>query len=96
MRTNAYIPNPYIIAYILAELWEKKHPERSMIGEDALFEPGHLATTTGCGEKGIEEALRQLSALGVIKWMREAPPYQIARQWQDKLELLRKSYAEVD
>ncbi|MGI9064878.1 MAG: DUF4007 family protein [Pyrinomonadaceae bacterium] len=94
MRTQTYIPNPYITAYILAELWEAKHPERSMVGEDALLESGHLATTMGCAEKEIEEALRQMSALGVIKWMREAPPYQVARQWQDKIELLHKSYTE--
>jgi Protein of unknown function (DUF4007) len=94
MRTQTYIPNSYITSYILAELWEAKHPERSMVGEETLLEQGHLATTMGCGEKEIEEALRQMSALGVIKWMREAPPYQVARQWQDKNELLRKSYTE--
>ncbi|HYJ85777.1 MAG TPA: DUF4007 family protein [Pyrinomonadaceae bacterium] len=94
MRTQTYIPNHYITAYILAELWEAKHPERSMVGEDALLEPGHLATTMGFGEKELEGALRQMSALGAIAWMREAPPYQVARRWQDKLDLLDKAFIE--
>lgn len=94
MRTQTYIPNAYAVAYVLAELWEAKHPEHSMIGEDALLESGHLATTMSLGKKEIEELLPQMSAQGVITQMRDAPPYQVARRWQDKLDLLQKSYTE--
>lgn len=94
MRTQTYIPNAYTVAYVLAELWEANHSEHSMIGEDTLLESGHLATTMSLGRKEIEELLPQMSAHGVITQMRDAPPYQVARRWQDKLDLLQKSYAE--
>lgn len=94
MRTRTYVPSPYIVAYILAEIWDAKHPERSMVGEDTLFEPGHLSSTMGWGGKEVEDALRQMHTLGVIGLMREAPPYQVARRWQDKPELLLKAYTE--
>ena len=96
VRTQSYVPNAYTVAYILAEIWEAQHPERSMINPAALLEPGHLATTMNFSEAEITSWLNELSALGVIKQMREAPPYQIARQWCDKLELLQKSYDEED
>lgn len=94
MRIKTYVPGPYIGAYILAEIWDSKHPDRSMVGEDALLEPGHLATTMGWGGKEVEDALRQMNSLGVIGLMREAPPYQVARRWHDKFDLLLKAYAD--
>lgn len=94
MRTKSYVPGPYIAAYILAEIWEAKHPERSMVGEDSLIEPGHLATTMGWDGREVEDVLRQMNSLGVIGSMREAPPYQVARRWRDKYDLLLKAYTD--
>jgi hypothetical protein len=94
VRTQSYIPNAYTVAYMLAEIWEAQHPERSMINPAALLELGHLATTMNLSEAEVASWLNELSALGVVKQMREASPYQVARQWRDKLELLQKSYNE--
>lgn len=93
-RAQSYIPNAYTVAYILAEIWEAQHPERSMVDPAQLLEPGHLATTMNLSEREVTSWLNELSAFGIVKQMREAPPYQVARQWRDKLELLQKSYDE--
>jgi hypothetical protein len=94
VRTQSYIPNAYTVAYILAEIWEARHPGRSMINPATLLEPGHLATTMNLSEAEIASWLDELSSLSLVKQMREAPPYQIAHQWSEKLHLLQKSYDE--
>lgn len=93
-RGRPYIPTPYVIGYILAEIWEAQHPERMMIDLDKLAEPGHLGTTVGLKDADLQEQLNALTHLGVIGQMREAPPYQVVKQWDDKLGLLRQAYRE--
>lgn len=85
---------PYIIGYVLAEIWETQHPTRMMIDLDKLVEPGHLGTTVGLQDAALQEQLNALTHLGVIGQMREAPPFQVVKQWGDKLELLRQAYTE--
>jgi hypothetical protein len=93
-RGRPYIPTPYIIGYILAEIWDAQHPTRMMIDEAKLSEPGHLGPTIGLKDAELQEQLNALTHLGVIGQMREAPPFQVVKQWDNKLELLRKAYEE--
>ena len=94
VRGRPFIPTPYIIGYILAEIWDAQHPARMMIDLEKLDEAGHLGPTIGLKDLDLQEQLNALTHLGVIGQMREAPPFQVVRQWGDKLELLRKAYAE--
>ncbi|MGH9852526.1 MAG: DUF4007 family protein [Blastocatellia bacterium] len=94
LRGRPYIPTPYVIGYTLAEIWEARHPTRMMIDEDALSEPGHLGPTIGLKDSDSQEQLNDLTHIGIIGQMREAPPFQVVKQWGDKLELLRKAYVE--
>lgn len=94
LRAQSYVPNIYTFAYILAELWEAKHTGRMMIDPTTLNEPGHLATTMNMGEPEIQQSLNEMTSIGIIGQMREAPPYQISRHWDDKFDLLLKSYEE--
>jgi hypothetical protein len=94
LRTNPYIPNAFTVAYILAEIWESKRPERLMVNPTVLSEPGDLARTMGLDGTQLQSWLNTLSALGIIGQMREAPPYQVRRQWDSPLDLLRRSYEE--
>lgn len=94
-QPNIPIP-PYIIGYILAEIWDAQHPTRMMIDEDALSQPGHLGPTAGLKDSDLQDQLNALTHLDVIGQMREAPPYQVVKKWSEKLELLRKAYAEGD
>jgi len=93
MRPDIPLP-PYVIGYILAEIWDARHPTRMMIDEDALSEPGHLGPAVGLKDSDLQEQLNELTHIGVIGQMREAPPFQVVKQWSDKLELLRKAYEE--
>jgi len=94
LRGQPYISTSYIVSYILAEIWEAQHPTRMMIDLEKLSEPGHLGPTIGSKDSDLQEQLNALTHLGVIGQMREAPPYQVVREWGDKLELLRKAYTE--
>jgi hypothetical protein len=93
-RTQPYIPNVYTVAYLLAELWEAKHPDRTMVDPSLLSEKGHLGSTMNLNVDEIHTWLNQMNAAGIITQMREAPPYQVVRRWHDKLELLQKSFDE--
>ncbi len=95
-KGHPYIPTPHIVGYTLAEVWEAKHPLRMMVAADDLSGPGHLGPTIGLKDSDLQEQLNRLTHLGIIGQMREAPPYQIVRQWDDKFGLLRKAYEEED
>jgi len=94
-RAQPDIPNAYIVAYILAEIWEKKNVDSLMIEPSTLLERGHLATTMGIAESDLQHWLNRLSAFSVITQMREARPYQVVCQWNNKFDLLKKAYEEV-
>jgi hypothetical protein len=92
--TTAY-PSVYLAAYILAEIWEAKHGHNVLMVEPSvLLERGHLATTLNLNEGDLQNCLNEISAIGAISQMREAPPFQVARKWTDKLDLLRRAYEE--
>jgi hypothetical protein len=93
-RTQPYIPNAFTVAYILAQIWETKRPQRLMVSPTTLLEPGDLARTMNLTESELQSWLDVLTALGIIGQLREAPPYQVKRQWEDRLDLLRRSYDE--
>src|SRR5262249_8962327 len=88
------IPTPYIVGYILAEIWDAQHPSRKMVDVDALSAPGHLGPSVGLRGSGVQEQLNELTHLGVIRQMREVPHYQVVRQWGDKFSMLEKAYEE--
>ena len=92
VRGNANYPNTYLVAYILAEIWEAKHTEKSMVEPQILRESGHLATTLNLADGDLQNCLDEMSAAGLIEQMREAPPFQIVRKWIDKFDLLRRAY----
>ena len=93
-RGNTKYPNKYLAAYILAEIWEAKHPDKSMVEPSVLRESGHLATTLNLTESDLQNCLDEMSAAGLIDQMREAPPFQVVRKWTDKFDLLRRAYEE--
>lgn len=93
-RAQPYIPNAHIVAYILAEIWENKNVESLMIEPSTLLERYHLATTMCIAESDLQYWLNMLSSLSIITQMREARPYQVVCQWNNKYDLLKKAYEE--
>jgi hypothetical protein len=97
LRGNASYPNAYMTAYILAEIWEAKHGDNvPAIEPSVLLENGHLATTLNLSEGDLKNCLNEMSAIGAIRQMREAPPFQVVRRWTDKFDLLRRAYMAED
>lgn len=94
IRGKPNYPNPYLAAYILAEIWEARHPEKMMIEPSVLLEKGSFATTMNLTEADLKTCLSEMSAIGAIDLMREAPPFQVVRHWTDKNILLRRAYEE--
>lgn len=96
IRGTSSYPNAFLPAYILAEIWEAKHGQNvSMVGPTVMLERGDLATTLNLNEGDLQNCLNEISAIGVIKQMREAPPFQVVRKWTNKLDLLRRAYEEI-
>lgn len=93
-KESSSYPNAYLAAYILAEIWEAKHPDKSMVNSSELLVPGHLATTLNLNREDLQNCLDEMTTIGAISQMREAPPFQVVRRWADKFELLRRAYEE--
>lgn len=92
---GANYPNIYLTGYLLAEIWESIHPDKSMVAPEILFDCGHLATTLRLSDGDLQVMLDNLSAAGVVRQMREAPPFQVVRKWNDKFELLERAYEDA-
>ena len=86
-------PNQYLAAYILGEIWEAKHADKSMVEHSVLRESGHFATTMNLNEGDLQNCLNEMSAIpNVISQRREAPPFMVVKHWTDKFDLLRRAY----
>lgn len=86
--------NVYLVAYLLAEIWEAQHPDKMMVEPSVLLEQGNFATSLGLPASELASRLRDLTAIGAVDQMREAPPFQVVRRWSDKFALLRRAYQE--
>lgn len=94
LRGVSDYPNSLFFGYVLAELWDEMHSDKSMISPDILFEPGHFATTFRLTSGDLQNVLDEMSAVGAIRQLREAPPFQVVRNWGNRFELLRRAYQE--
>ena len=92
VRGRVNYQNTYLAAYILAEIWDANHGNESSINPNVLLESGHFATTLNLNEGDLQNCLNEMSAIGAIQQMREAPPFQVIRKWTDKFDLLRRAF----
>lgn len=93
IRGRANYPNAYLAAYILAEIWEAKHPDKSMVEPSVLRESGHFATTMNLNEGDLQNCLNEMSAIpNIISQRREAAPFMVVRHWTNKFDLLCRAY----
>jgi hypothetical protein len=93
-RGNSQLPNPYLIGYFLAKLWERDFPEDNSILTESLFnQKMGLIHVLGIDPEQLQEQLNRLESYGIIEQRREVPPFQIVRRWDDPLTLLEKAYA---
>ncbi len=92
VHSQPNIPNAFVAAYILADMWERRHPTSSTVSVSTLLQPGHLATTLGVDNTILQQLLDRMTAEKLIDQMRSVSPFQVVRGWDDKLELLQAAY----
>jgi len=91
-RPTPNIPNAYLTGYLLAEIWEEQHPTSITVSHASLLARGHLASTLGVDEMGLQAQLDEITNAGVIEQMRAVQPFQVVKLWEDKLALLQQAY----
>jgi hypothetical protein len=90
---NAILPNPYLIGYFLAKLWERDFPgEGSVLTESILKQKMGLATILGIKAEALQEQLNTLEAYGIIEQRRAVPPFLVIPRWDEPLTMLEKAY----
>lgn len=91
---KAILPNPYLIGYFLAKLWERDFGEQtSVLTESILEQKMGLAPVLGIVLSELQEHLNALEAYGIIEQRRTVPPFQVVRRWDNPINLLEKAYA---
>lgn len=94
-REASALPNTYVAAYILAEIWDRHYGSNRMgIGHDILFADGYFGAAMNMNQEETQKCLNDLSSLNLIEQMREAPPHQVVPKWGNKFDLLRTAYSD--
>jgi hypothetical protein len=90
---NSRLPNPYLVGYSLAKLWERDfHSQGSVLTESILRHKMGLAPVLGISPEALQEQLNALEAYGIIEQRRAVPPFQVVPRWDNPLALLEKAY----
>jgi len=90
---EAQLPNPYLIGYFLAKLWERDFGDTtSIVTDDILNHKMGLAPLLGLESATLQEQLDKLEIFGLTEQWRTVPPFQTIRRWQSPLELLNQAY----
>ncbi|WP_276522272.1 DUF4007 family protein [Kallotenue papyrolyticum] len=80
------------LAVSLACYWRDVLGNPLTVSLDTLTQPGGLADVLLISAAALERLLEQLQRHRVIELYRQAPPYQVARLWDDPDELLHHLY----
>lgn len=90
---QAELPNPYLVGYFLAKLWERDfYNATSVLTESILNRPMGLAPVLGISLAATQEQLNTLESHGMIEQRRAVPPFQVIPRWDTPLTLLEKAY----
>jgi hypothetical protein len=94
---EARLPNPYMVGFFLAKLWERDFGETdSVVTDDILNHKMGLAPLLGLEPTTLQTQLDKLEIFGLIEQRRTVPPFQTVRRWQTPLTLLEQAYAYVE
>jgi Protein of unknown function (DUF4007) len=90
---NARLPNPYLIGYFLAKLWERDFKgQGSVLTESILNQKMGLAPMLSLKTEALQELLNTLDDYGIIEHQRAVPPFHVIPRWDNPLTLLEKAY----
>ncbi|MBD2772342.1 DUF4007 family protein [Iningainema tapete] len=90
---SARLPNPYLVGYFLAKLWERDFKDDgSVLTESILNQKMGLRSVLGIKAEALQEQLNTLEAYGIVEQRRKVPPFQVISRWDEPLALLEKAY----
>ena len=92
-RPTPNIPNAYLTGYLLAEIWDERHPTSTTVSHASLTRES-LGSTLGIDEMELQAQFDELTKEAIIEQMRAVQPFQVVKLWEDKLSLLQKAYDE--
>lgn len=87
------VPPLGVVAYTLADHWEAHYGQQVTVSLDELAREDGFARVMWMDHRQLDEALDGLKRQGIVDLYRVAPPYQVARLWANKEELLDRLYA---
>jgi hypothetical protein len=91
---EAQLPNPYLVGYFLAKLWQRDFGDTtSIVTDDILNHKLGLAPILGLEPTTLQEQLDKLEIFGLTEQRRTVPPFQTVRRWDSPLALLEQAYA---
>ena len=89
---EASLPNPYLICYFLAKLWQRDYGNTtSVVTDEVLNHKMGLAPVLGLEAAALQKQLDKLETFGLIEQRRTVPPFQIVRRWDDSASFTRSS-----
>ncbi len=80
------------VAYALADYWEAHYGDQATVSLSELARQDGFARVMWMDSRRFEAALEELRREGLVDLFRIAPPFQIARLWSDKSDLLEQLY----
>lgn len=88
------IPNPFVLGFIFAKIWEREYPNRMTIPFGHLNEPNHLLSTMNISEDRALNYLAQLKNEGIYDLNKVVMPFDIMRHNLDSKEILKLAFEE--
>jgi len=90
---DANLPNPYLVGYFLAQLWERDYPGVGSVLTESIFnQKMGLAQVLGIKTEALLLQLNMLEAYGIIEQRKAVPPFQVIKRFSEPLMLLEKAY----
>jgi hypothetical protein len=90
--SEAKSPPLWAFAYALADFWDANYGEQVTVSVGELSGANGFARSMWMDSRLFNACLEALRRVGVVDLYRAAQPYQVARLWNDKRELLQHIY----
>lgn len=86
-------PPPLVFAYVIAEYWQRNLPNQTSVWIDEFNKSGGPSQVLLMGRGQVNQAMRELSRMGIATVQLTQPPYQFSPLWKSQDELLDRIYA---
>lgn len=89
---DAESPPPLVVAYVIGEYWQRNLTNQASVWIDEFNKAGGPAQVLLMGLGQVNQAMRELSRMGIATVQLSQPPYQFSPLWKSQDELLDRIY----